>query len=179
MVVALSRMTMAEFLNLPDIEASPAWEFVNQVARQKTMPTLFHSRLQKNLLMIIDQSTQAYEALPELRCILSESSVVPDVAVMRLDRLPQFNKPIEGAPDWVIEILSPDQRATRVITKIQACLEAETRLAWLIDPLEEVVMVFWRDRPLVILRGNDLLPVLPDVQLELTPIKIFAWMKGQ
>jgi hypothetical protein len=30
----------------------------------------------------------------------------------------------------------------------------------------------------VILRGNDLLPVLPDVQLELTPIKIFAWMKG-
>ena len=99
MVVALSRMTMAEFLNLPDIEASPAWEFVNQVAGQKTMPTLFHSRLQKHLLTIIDQSTQGYEALPELRCILSESSVVPDVAVMRLDRLPQFNKPIEGAPD--------------------------------------------------------------------------------
>ena len=94
---------------------------------------------------------------------------------------PDQSVPLYAAtpPDWVIEILSPDQRATRVITKIQACLEAETRLAWLIDPLEEVVMVFWRDRPLVILRGNDLLPVLPDMQLELTPIEIFAWMKSQ
>ncbi len=178
MVVALSRMTLAEFLSLPDIETSPAWEFVNQVAVQKTMPTLFHSRLQKRLLTTIDQAAQGYEALPELRFVLPESSVVPDVAVMRRERLPQFNQPIEGAPDWVIEILSPDQRATRVITKIQACIEAGTRLAWLIDPLEEVIMAFWRDRPLVIFRGDNLLPVLPDVQLDLTPIEVFAWMKG-
>lgn len=114
-----------------------------------------------------------------MRCILPESSVVPDVSVMRLERLPQFNQPIDGAPDWVIEILSPDQRTTRAITKIQACHDAGTRLAWLIDPLEEVVMVFWADRPLAILRGDNLLPVLPDVQLELTPIEIFAWMRGR
>ena len=178
MVVALSRITLAEFLALPEIEASPAWELVNQVAVQKTMPTLFHSRLQKRLLTTIDQSTQSYEALPELRCVLATSSLVPDVAVMCRERLPKLNQAIEGAPDWIIEILSPDQRATRVITKIQACLEAGTRLAWLIDPLEEVVMVFWADRSLVILRGDNLLPVLPDLQLMLTPIEIFGWMKG-
>ena len=39
-------------------------------------------------------------------------------------------------------------------------------------------MMFWRDRPLAILRGDKLLPVLPDIQLKLTPIEIFAWMKG-
>ncbi|MFN9858996.1 MAG: Uma2 family endonuclease, partial [Pseudanabaena sp.] len=106
------------------------------------------------------------------------TSVVPDVTIVAKERLPQINQAIEGAPDWIIEILSPDQRATRVITKIQACLEAGTKLAWLIDPLEEVVMVFWADRPLVILRGDSLLPVLPDIKLELTPMEIFAWMKG-
>ncbi|MDX2256966.1 MAG: Uma2 family endonuclease [Pseudanabaenaceae cyanobacterium bins.39] len=178
MVVTLSRMTLPEFLALPDIETSPAWEFVNQVAVQKSMPTLFHSRLQKRLLPIIDQSAQGYEALPELRCVLATTSVVPDVTIVAKERLPQINQAIEGAPDWIIEILSPDQRATRVITKIQACLEAGTKLAWLIDPLEEVVMAFWADRPLVILRGDHLLPVLPDIQLKLTPIEIFAWMKG-
>jgi len=67
---------------------------------------------------------------------------------------------------------------TRVITKIQACLDVGTWLAWLIEPLEEVVMVFWPDRPLVILRENNMLPVLPDIALELTPLEMFADMKA-
>ena len=67
---------------------------------------------------------------------------------------------------------------TRVITKIQACLDAGTRLAWLIDPLEEVVMVFWPDRPLAIFRENNVLPVLPDITLELTPLEMFIDMKA-
>jgi len=54
MRIAHSQMTLTEFLSLPDIETSPAWEFINQVAEQKTMPTVFHSRIQKRLLMIID-----------------------------------------------------------------------------------------------------------------------------
>jgi len=178
MTIAHSQMTLTEFLALPDIETSPAWEFINQVAEQKTMPTLFHSRIQKRLLMIIDQAAQGYEALPELRCILPNSSVVPDVSIIDKKRLPPNNQAIEFAPDWIIEILSPDQRATKVITKIQVCLEAGAKLAWLIDPVEEVVMVFWNDRPLEILQGSSLLPVLSNLQLELTPMEIFSWMQG-
>jgi len=178
MTVAFSAMTLSDFLASPDIESSPAWEFINQVAEQKAMPTLFHSRIQKRLLTIIDQASPDYEALPELRCILPNSSVVPDVSIVDKKHLPLNNQAIECAPDWIIEILSPDQRVTKVIAKIQACLEAGTRLAWLIDPVEEVVMVFWNDRPLEILQGSSLLPVLPNLQLELTPVEIFSWMQG-
>jgi Uma2 family endonuclease len=178
MAVTLAQMTLAEFLALPDIEGSPAWEFINQVPVQKTMPTLFHSRLQKHLVKIIDQSTQEYEALLELRCVLTTSSVVPDVSIIAKRRLPKNNQFIDSAPDWIMEILSPDQRVTRVIAKIQACLEAGTKLAWLIDPEEEAVMVFWSDRPLAILRGNTPLPVLPDLKLELTPTQIFNLMQS-
>jgi Uma2 family endonuclease len=95
--------------------------------------------------MIIDQVAQGYEALPELRCILPNSSVVPDVSIIDKKRLPPNNQAIEFVPDWIIEILSPDQRATKVITKIQVCLEAGAKLAWLIDPVEAVVLVFWKD----------------------------------
>ena len=56
------------FLQQPDIEASPAWEFIQGQARQKPMQTLFHSRLQRNLVNTINQQTTAYEAIQELRC---------------------------------------------------------------------------------------------------------------
>ncbi len=37
--VAIAPLT--EFLSQPDIETSPAWEFINGRALQKPMPTLF------------------------------------------------------------------------------------------------------------------------------------------
>jgi Uma2 family endonuclease len=178
MTFAAQRLTLQEFLQLPDIEESPAWELLDQVPCQKPMPTLYHSRLQKRLVAAIDGSDSAYEAFPELRCVLSQNSVVPDVTVVHQDRIPTANQPIEGAPDWAIEILSPDQRMTKVIAKIQACLEEGMQLGWLIDAVEQVVMVFWPDRPLAIVSGQRVLPVLPDMALTLTPEQVFAWVRG-
>ena len=45
---------LADFLKQPHIEASPAWEFINGRAQQKVMPTLFHFRLQRNLVNAIN-----------------------------------------------------------------------------------------------------------------------------
>jgi Uma2 family endonuclease len=108
---------LAEFLTQPNIEASPAWEFINGNARQKTMPTLYHSRLQRNLGNWINHNTALDEAIQELRCIISPISPVPDIAAIAIvgiaapqgNRLPQADDPFEGAPDWVIEIRSPDR----------------------------------------------------------------------
>ena len=51
------------FLQQPNIETSPAWEFIHGQPQQKPMPTLFHSRLQRNLVNTINSQTQAYEAI--------------------------------------------------------------------------------------------------------------------
>ncbi len=40
---------LESFLERPDIEGSPAWEFIDGRSHQKPMPTLFHSQLQRNL----------------------------------------------------------------------------------------------------------------------------------
>ncbi|MFM7191859.1 MAG: Uma2 family endonuclease, partial [Microcystaceae cyanobacterium] len=88
------------FLQRSEIEASPAWEFIRGEAQQKPMPTLFHSRLQRNLVNTINGQTQAYEAIQELRCIVPPLSPVPDITVVKSDRLTEVDGPLQGAPDW-------------------------------------------------------------------------------
>ncbi|NEP14820.1 MAG: Uma2 family endonuclease [Symploca sp. SIO2C1] len=173
MTLATELLTLQEFIHLPNIEESPAWELLDGVPCQKPMPTLHHSRLQKWLVATIDGLGSPYEAFPELRCTLSHNSVVPDVTVIHQARVPQDNEPINGAPDWAIEILSPDQSTTKVIAKIQSCLQEGTKLGWLIDPKEKVVMIFWPDRPLALLKGQAVLPVISDLELVLTVEELF------
>ena len=121
------------FLNQPNIEASPAWEFIYGRAQQKPLPTLFHSRFQRNLVNAINRETDAYEAIQELRCIIPPLSPVPDIAIVSRDRLSEEDGPLQGPPDWLIEIRSPDQSTLDLQNKILHCLTSGSQLAWLID----------------------------------------------
>ena len=75
----------------------------------------------------------------------------------------------------MIEILSPDQSTTKVIAKIQACLQEGTQLGWLIDVEEQVVMAFWRDSPLALLTEQASLPVLLDISWAITVEELLSW----
>jgi Uma2 family endonuclease len=131
-------LTLQDFLQRPNIEASPAWELIQGEAIQKNMPTIDHSILQKRLIKAIDAVNSSYEAFPELRCVLENNSVVPDIVVIGRDRLPPSNQPYQGAPDWIIELLSPDQSTTKLIEKIQICINEGTQLGWLLDSTEQI-----------------------------------------
>ncbi|MBD2014625.1 Uma2 family endonuclease [Microcoleus sp. FACHB-53] len=174
-----TQRTLQDFLKLPNIEESPAWEFVDGQANQKPMPTSHHSILQKRLTAAIDQADSAYEAFPELRCVLSNNSVVPDITVIRRERIPSRNIPVEGAPDWMIEILSPDQSTTKLIAKIQNCLQEGTQLGWLIDSEEQVIIVLWPDSRMGLLKNSARLPVLDDIPLDLTVEQVFNWVRSR
>jgi Uma2 family endonuclease len=50
------------------------------------------------------------------------------------------------APDWTIELLSPDQKYIKVTKNILHCLEQDTQLGWLIDPDEQTVLTYAPDR---------------------------------
>ncbi|MEM7065277.1 MAG: Uma2 family endonuclease [Cyanobacteria bacterium P01_B01_bin.77] len=154
---------LAEFLKQPNIEASPAWEFINGRAQQKIMPTLFHSRLQRNLVNAINAQTDAYEAIQELRCIVPPFSPVPDIAVVAVARFSGEDGPLQGPPDWLIEIRSPDQSTLDLQNKILHCLGNGTKLAWLIDIQRQQVWV-WQEQELpMIYAGNDTLPTLEEI----------------
>ncbi|APB33674.1 Uncharacterized protein conserved in cyanobacteria [Gloeomargarita lithophora Alchichica-D10] len=175
-------ITVEEFLKLPYIEESPAWEYVDGVAIQKPMPKTRHSFLQKRLLTEVDSNSKAYTALPELRCTFAGRSVVPDIAVIAWNRI-QVNEVGEpednfiAAPDWSIEILSPDQKANRVIDNLLHCLKHGCRLGWMLDPDDYSVLIFAPHQEPNVCRGICQLQVLEGVHLELTAEQVFAWLK--
>jgi Uma2 family endonuclease len=165
--------TLAEFLSQPNIEASPAWELINGGTIQKPMPTLFHSRLQRNLVNYINLHTQRFEAVQELRCIVPPFSPVPDISVVLRSRLPQEDGPVNGAPDWLIEIRSPDQSTLDLQNKILHCLSNGTQIAWLIDITRQQIWVWQGDDLPSIYSGEDILPTLGELP-ELTVNAVMA-----
>jgi len=53
MTLAIQALTLDAFLHLPNIEESPAWEFIAGEMLQKPRPTTHHSILQKRLVAAI------------------------------------------------------------------------------------------------------------------------------
>lgn len=182
MSASLTQITLEEFLNLPYLEDSPAWEFVDGATLQKPMPKTRHSVLQKRLLSEFDDNTDDYTALPKLRCTFAGRSVVPDIAVIAWSRIQinQVGEPEDNfieAPDWAIEILSPDQKATRVIDNLLRCLRHGCRLGWLIDLDDYSVLTFAPQRQPDVCRDDRQISVLEGVNLEVTAAQVFAWLK--
>ena len=140
MAIATGRLTLEEFLKLP--ETKPASEYIEGEIIQKPLPKIKHSLLQLRTCNEINQVRQtpkiAY-AFPELRCTFGGRSIVPDIAVLLWEQI-QFDGSGEQvddviiAPHWAIEILSPQQSSNRVSIKIIHCLQHNCQLGWLIDP---------------------------------------------
>jgi Uma2 family endonuclease len=149
------------------------------------MPQCQHSRLQYKLCAVINQITESQKiacAFPELRCNFGGNSIVPDVVVIKWERIPldssgnlvnQFNT----YPDWVIEILSPDQNLTKVLTKLLSCSRSGSELGWLINPEDESILVVFPEQKIEVYQGEDSLPILTGIELELTVKTVFSWLK--
>jgi len=170
MIKSVAKIPLIEFLSQPNIEASPAWELINGEARQKPMPTLFHSRLQRNLVNYINNNTEQYEAIQELRCIVAPLSPVPDISVIACQRISDEDGAFEGTPDWLIEIRSPGQSTIDLQNKILHCLSNGTQLAWLIDITRQQIWVWVGDELPLVLSAEDTLPTLGNLPLTVNAV---------
>ncbi|MDF5725382.1 MAG: Uma2 family endonuclease [Rhizonema sp. PD37] len=176
-------LTLEKFLLLP--ETKPASEFIDSQIYQKPMPQGKHSRLQLKFCNAVNQVAEIPKialAFPELRCTFGGRSIVPDATVFIWERIPfeadgEVPNAFEFYPDWTIEILSPDQRATKVISNILHCLRHGTQLGWLIDPLERLILVFIPGQEPLELTGDEALPIPKFLTLDLTVEQVFGWLK--
>jgi Uma2 family endonuclease len=178
-------LTLDEFLKLP--ETKPASEFIEGQIIQKPMPQGKHSTIQLDLGADINRSLKSQHiarAYPELRSTFGNRSIVPDLAVFTWERIPRDEKgevanTFAIAPDWIIEILSPDQSQTKVVLNILHCLDYGTQLGWLIDPAEKLVFVYFADRTLAVFEGSgDRLPVPAFAEsFSLTVGQLFSWLE--
>lgn len=185
MVQALSKTTtLAEFLQLP--ETKPVSEYIDGQIIQKPMPQGKHSVIQGELVPAINgvvKSKRIARAFPELRCTFGGRSTVPDIAVFLWNHIPrdqngEVANTFSAAPDWTIEILSPDQSQTKVTKNILHCLRHGADMGWLIDPGEQTVFVYRsKQEPEVFDEPDEVVPVPAFASnLQLTIKELFAWL---
>lgn len=178
-------LTLQEFLKLP--ETKPACEFIDGEIVQKPMPQGKHSTVQLDLgsaINLVLKHQKTARVYSELRCNFGDRSVIPDIVVFTWERIPRdkdgkVSNLFESAPNWVIEILSPDQNQTKVIRNILYCLDHGTEMGWLLDPDEELVFVCFSDRRIAVFENkSDRLPV-PSfaASFQLTVGALFSWLE--
>jgi Uma2 family endonuclease len=196
-------ITLEEFLQLP--ETKPASEYIDGQIIQKPMPKGRHSIIQRELLFAISpflSKKGIAEAFPELRCtypagrpkamrssrtgcVYGNRSVVFDVAVFTTSRIPrnadgEIEDTFSTAPDWTIEILSPDQGRVKVLQNIRHCLDHGAQMGWLIDPDDRSVFVGQMGEQFIITDEPDMQLPIPEfaAELKLTVGTIFGWLKS-
>lgn len=177
-------LTLAEFLQLP--ETKPASEYLDGRIWQKPMPQGKRSVIQGELVAAINtvvKPGRVARAFPELRCTFGGRSTVPDIAVFRWERIPReatgaVTNTFLIAPDWTIEILSPDQSQTKVTKNILHSLQTGTEMGWLIDPPEQTVFVYRPDQlPEVVDEPDTVIPGPTFAEkFRLTLQALFDWL---
>ena len=96
----------------------------------------------------------------------------PDVAFISTARVPS---PMprgyaELAPDLAVEVLSPSDRAGRVLAKVGDWIDAGARLVWIVDPERRVAHVYRADGTQAALTADETLggeDVLPGFSVRL------------
>ena len=185
MVQTLTKtLSLEEFLMLP--ETKPASEYVDGQIIQKPMPKGKHSTIQTELASTLNRVLKSQKiawAFSELRCTFSGKSIVPDISVFTWSRIPcdengEISDTFLLAPDWTIEILSPDQSRTKVIKNILSCLKNKTQMGWLIDPNEQSVFVYLPNQLPEIFDQPKAVITVPQFasEIQLSVRDLFGWL---
>lgn len=165
------RMSLEAFLALP--EEKPALEFVDGVVQQKMAAKPVHGAIQSFLVVAINQFARPRRlgiVFSETRFVKDNWSPVPDVSFYSRDSLTVRRAPDNFviAPDLAIEILSPGQTVTDLLKKCLDFLERGARVAVVVSPPDETVLILRPGETLVLLKGSsriNLDDVLPGIQL--------------
>lgn len=173
---------LEDFFNFP--ETNPASEFIKGEIIQKPIRQGENSLLRLEICEAINRVAKSQKiaiAFPELRCTFGGESIVPDLSVFRWERIPvqssgRIANSFEIYPDWAIEILSPDQKQTLVLSKLLHCSQNGTELGWLIDSETESIITIFPNQRIEIFQGATKLPVIEGITLELTAEQLFTWL---
>lgn len=157
--------TIDEIYALPDGERA---ELIDGEIYMMATPTMVHQLLLGELHLLIGNYIKRNKGA--CKVILSPFAVLlhnddstylePDVVVI-CDKGKLDNKGCHGAPDWVIEIVSPSSKKLDYVLKLTEYQRAGVREYWIVDPLKKIVMVysFEKDGAPVIYHFTDKVPV--------------------
>ncbi len=71
-----------------------------------------------------------------------ENIVEPDISVI-CDKNKLTDKGCTGAPDWIIEIVSPSNPGHDYVRKLNLYMDAGVREYWIVNPMEQNILVYF------------------------------------
>ena len=121
---------------------------------------LIQSRLRDQLKALAPEGTfveyeLAFRALPEYELRVADVAYVSRERWEQTDPDDNFN----GAPDLVIEVLSPSNTATEIYDKEKLCLENGSQEFWVVDPDHRQVKVSVPDGRTITYRSGQDVPL--------------------
>ncbi len=87
-------------------------------------------------------SCEIYPAPFAVKLFCDKNTIVePDISVIcDLDKLTEQG--CNGAPDWIIEIVSPNNPGNDYVRKLNLYADAGVREYWIVDPIGKIVSVY-------------------------------------
>ena len=164
MAVGTSLVTIAQFRMLPEDSGPVYHELRHGEVVTVTRPKLGHFLIQSRLVALLTPVTQESGLVATevaFRALAEYELRVADVAFLRGDRVagtsPDDN--VQGAPELVIEVLSPSNTASEIYDKETLCLENGALEFWVVDPDRRQVRVSTLDRRTVTYRAGEEIPM--------------------
>lgn len=138
--------TIDYIYSLPDGERA---ELIDGQLYNMAPPARTHQRLVLKLSKTIDQYIDSHsgscEVYPAPFAVFLDNDdrtyVEPDISVI-CDKSKLDEKGCHGAPDWVIEIVSPSSIQMDYMRKLAKYNDAGVKEYWIVNPMKNTVMVY-------------------------------------
>ena len=142
--------TIEDIYALPDGERA---ELIDGKIYYMAPPNTRHQRLVSELHYqikdFIKQSNGKCEVFPAPFAVFLNNNyknyVEPDISVI-CDKNKITDKGCSGAPDWIIEIVSPSSKPMDYFTKLFKYRTAGVREYWIVDPIKKRVTVYFFEK---------------------------------
>jgi Uma2 family endonuclease len=163
-MVATKQITVEEFERMP---LEGVWELVDGELVELSPSAEESSNVSANIVILVGQHVRAnrlgrvYTAEGGFVLFPDRATVrAPDVAFVRADRAPHGTARkhfARLAPDLAVEVLSPCDRPSEVVAKVEMYQEAGVPLIWLVDPDAKTVTVIASGMTTRVLQADDIL----------------------
>jgi Uma2 family endonuclease len=142
--------TAEDYWSLPeDVKA----ELIDGQIYYHAAPSRIHQKISSELNAVIrnyirskDGVCDVYAAPFAVTLNKDKRTIVePDISVI-CDRNKLTDKGCTGAPDWIIEIISPGNPGHDLIYKLHLYADAGVREYWIVDPRTQTVLVYYLEQ---------------------------------
>ena len=142
--------TEEDYYNLPDDVRA---ELINGQFYNMASPSRIHQEVVHffdmkigNYINSKNGSCKIYPAPFAVKLFNDKKTIVePDISVI-CDKNKLTDRGCSGAPDWIVEIISPSNPTHDYVRKLNLYANAGVREYWIVDPLEKEVAVYFFEK---------------------------------